>query len=268
MSDHPSISPADWRGIIRRLSAVIIALAATAAIIGALAVNAGQRRAAAATAPIPVAIPAPVITDPTPAPDSTTQPTAVAEAPVQRIDPGWAARISASTGIPLRAVLSYASATVILGSEQPGCGLNWNTLAGIGSVESGHASHGGARLGADGRTDRGIFGPALNGVGVGRIRDTDRGRWDGDSLWDRAVGPMQFIPSTWRRWGADGNADGVSDPQQLDDATLAAGRYLCASGSMKTTDGWRAAILTYNHSEAYVDKVAAAANRYAESAGR
>ena len=45
---------------------------------------------------------------------------------------------------------------------------------------------------------------------------------------DRAVGPMQFLPASWARYGADGNGDGVRDPHQLDDAALAAAAYLCA----------------------------------------
>ncbi len=45
--------------------------------------------------------------------------------------------------------------------------------------------------------------------------------------YDRAVGPMQFLPGTWGRWGSDGDRDGVSDPQDVDDAALAAARYLC-----------------------------------------
>ncbi len=49
--------------------------------------------------------------------------------------------------------------------------------------------------------------------------------------WQRATGPLQFIPSTWERWGSDGDGDGVADPQDIDDAAYAAARYLCASGA-------------------------------------
>jgi membrane-bound lytic murein transglycosylase B len=77
---------------------------------------------------------------------------------------------------------------------------------------------------------------------------------------------MQFIPGTWRRWGADADGDGVADPNQIDDAALTAARYLCAAGSMRNPSGWRTAVLSYNHSEEYVDRVAGAANDYAAKA--
>ncbi len=186
--------------------------------------------------------------------------------PTRRVDPTWAARTAASTGIPVRAVLAYGSATLTIGAQQPGCRVAWNTLAGIGAVESAHGTHSGARLLDSGTSVPAIRGPALNGNGVGTIRDSDNGAWDGDRSWDRAVGPMQFIPGTWRRWGTDGNGDGVADPNQIDDAAVSAARYLCASGSMASGTGWRTAIYSYNHSDAYVNSVAAAANRYAAAA--
>lgn len=188
---------------------------------------------------------------------------AIGPSPVRRVDRQWAAQVAAATDIPLRALLAYASADLILRTEQSSCGLSWNTLAAIGLTESSHASDGGARLLADGRTDKPIRGRALNGNGVAAIPDTDKGVWDGDPVWDRAVGPMQFIPSTWRIWAADGNGDGKADPNQIDDAALAAARYLCASGSMTDQAGWRAAVYTYNRSTTYVNTVAARANRYA-----
>jgi len=78
--------------------------------------------------------------------------------------------------------------------------------------------------------------------------DTDGGMLDGDTTWDRAVGPFQFIPSTWARWKADGNADGVADPQNIEDAALAAGRYLCAGGTnLADGTGWWRTILSYDN---------------------
>ncbi|MFD0867077.1 lytic transglycosylase domain-containing protein, partial [Tessaracoccus lubricantis] len=158
-------------------------------------------------------------------------------------------------------------ATLAVAAEQPECGLAWNTLAGIGWVESQHGHFRGSQLRDDGYPDPAIRGIALNGDGVKAIRDTDGGAWDGDTVWDRAVGPMQFIPSTWATWGADGNGDGYADPNQIDDAALAAARYLCHGGPVTTAEGWRAAILSYNRLDSYVRKVAETANIYAERAG-
>jgi membrane-bound lytic murein transglycosylase B len=81
------------------------------------------------------------------------------------------------------------------------------------------------------------------------------------------VGPLQFIPDTWASWGADGNADGVADPQQIDDAALAAADYLCSYGDLSIPATWRTAVFAYNHLDSYVDEVAATANAYAAAAG-
>jgi membrane-bound lytic murein transglycosylase B len=95
------------------------------------------------------------------------------------------------------------------------------------------------------------------------ITDTDGGHYDGDQTHDRAVGPMQFIPSTWARYAADGNGDGVTDPQNLYDAARAAAVYLCTAGGDLTTDaGIHRAVYAYNHSEAYVAKVLGFATEY------
>lgn len=88
-----------------------------------------------------------------------------------------------------------------------------------------------------------------------------------DARWDRAVGPLQFIPSTWRTRAADANGDGVADPDQVDDAALAAGRYLCHSGELTDAAAWRRAVFSFNHSDAYVDDIAGLANTYAQRSG-
>lgn len=202
-----------------------------------------------------------------PAVPVTAAPSAVASdvsTAVQMVDRAWLAQTAARTGIPERPLAAYAAAELVLAGEQPGCGVGWNTLAGIGAIESGHGTHGGSAIDAAGNALPRILGPALDGNGFAAIPDTEGGVWDSDPVWDRAVGPMQFIPSTWARWGADGNGDGATDPNNIDDAALAAGRYLCASGSMLTGEGWRAAIFSYNHLNSYVDAVAAEANRYAQ----
>jgi hypothetical protein len=93
----------------------------------------------------------------------------------------------------------------------------------------------------------------LDGNGFAAIPDSDGGALDGDPHWDRAVGPMQFIPATWARWARDGDNDGVADPQDVEDATAASAAYLCAGGrDLATADGLRDAVLSYNHSIAYL----------------
>ncbi len=117
-----------------------------------------------------------------------------------------------------------------------------------------HASGYGLR--ADGSTAKPIRGPRLDGEQFALIRDTDRGRWDGDAEFDRAIGPMQFIPSTWATMGADGNGDGVSDPNNIYDAALATGHYLCAGGrDLNRPADLDKAVLSYNNSREYVNAV-------------
>ncbi len=178
----------------------------------------------------------------------------------------WVRSTSAKTGIGIIAVQAYGDASLRLGREQPGCHLGWTTLAGIGGIESGHGTHSGASVQASGVTTHPILGPALNGTsGMAAIRsDEQSAKWHGDPRWDHAVGPMQFIPSTWRKWGSDGDGDGIADPNNIYDAAYAAGRYLCASGDdLRTSRGWSAAIFSYNHSNDYVRNVLARAARYA-----
>jgi membrane-bound lytic murein transglycosylase B len=185
-----------------------------------------------------------------------------------RVDPEWTSLVAGATGIPERALFAYASAHVAIAGEQPECSVDWATIAAIGSVESNHGRHGGAVLDESGHSQPAIIGRALDGDGVAKIEDTDDGLFDGDTTWDRAVGPMQFIPSTWARWASDANGDDVADPNQIDDAAMATARYLCASGSMTSADAWRTAIYSYNHDSDYVDKIARVANEYAAAAAQ
>ncbi|MDX3576341.1 lytic transglycosylase domain-containing protein [Streptomyces sp. FL07-04A] len=157
-------------------------------------------------------------------------------------------------GIPATVLDAYKKAEAQLAQAKPGCNLPWQLLAAIGKVESGQAR--GGNVTADGTTVSPILGPVLNGSGFANIKDTDNGAYDGDSTFDRAVGPMQFIPSTWAWAGRDGNADGKKDPNNIYDAALAAGHYLCRYGwDMATTSGMRTAILSYNNSTDYLNTV-------------
>ncbi|MEO6503669.1 MAG: lytic murein transglycosylase [Jatrophihabitantaceae bacterium] len=177
------------------------------------------------------------------------------------------AGVTGALGIPLMVLRAYHLAADQIQVEQPSCKLPWWLLAGIGRTESGHAESG--RLIADGTTRGRILGPRLNGgiAGDAVITDTDKGRHDGDTVYDRAVGPMQFIPTTWARWGADGNADGKTDPNNIFDATLAAGRYLCAHDrDLATAAGLRAAVLSYNYSAPYLATVLAWGMAYRDGA--
>ena len=182
----------------------------------------------------------------------------------------WVSSVSSATGIPRAAVRAYGDATLTMADEDPACRLGWPTIAGIGWIESGHGTHGHAVLGDDGVPSIPIVGPALDGSpGRAAIHSTPQSvQWHGDPVWDHAVGPMQFIPSTWARWAADGDGDGVANPQDIDDAALATARYLCAgSRDLSTWDGWHAAVLSYNHAESYVQSVYARANAYATTVG-
>ncbi|QYG94319.1 hypothetical protein HC251_24900 (plasmid) [Iamia sp. SCSIO 61187] len=162
-------------------------------------------------------------------------------------------------GVPPVAAEAYQRAAAAAPSFSPPCSIPPSLLAGVGEVESGHGTHGGATASGNGDVRPPIIGIPLPQLGD----DTDGGRWDGSSTVDHAVGPMQFIPSTWRAYGADGNDDGAADPHNLYDAALAAAGYLCASGSpMATESDWRRGLWAYNHSEAYADDVLEAARRY------
>ena len=178
------------------------------------------------------------------------------------VDPRWARRTAVAAGIPLPALTAYARASVLAPRE---CRIGWTTLAGIGWLESRHGSIGDRVLGDDGRSSSPILGPALDGEAYAAVPATrESARWHGDPTWDHAVGPMQFIPSTWRTWHSDGDGDGLADPNDIDDASLAAANYLCASGDLTSGDTWSRSVLGYNHSSDYVLDVYAAATTYAD----
>ncbi|TMS55705.1 lytic transglycosylase domain-containing protein [Mycobacterium sp. DBP42] len=175
--------------------------------------------------------------------------------------PPPAVRAPGAVHIPAIALAAYRNADAAMAQSQPDCGVTWNLLAGIGYVESTHA-FGGA---ADERGDpvRPIYGPALDGSLPGN-EIIVAGSFGGGTTYARALGPMQFLPSTWLLHGADGDADGQADPHNLFDATLAAARYLCSEGAKLRDEAQLvAAVLRYNHSMAYVANVLGWARAYA-----
>ncbi|WP_215454574.1 lytic transglycosylase domain-containing protein [Streptomyces sp. ATCC 21386] len=159
------------------------------------------------------------------------------------------------SGIPATVLDAYKKAEASLRASKPGCNLPWQLLAAIGKVESGQAS--GGRVDSEGTTTgKKILGPPLNGNGFANISDTDDGVYDDDRTHDRAVGPMQFIPSTWEWAGRDGNDDGAKDPNNIYDAALAAGHYLCRfDWDLSNDANLRSAILSYNNSTEYYNTV-------------
>ncbi|MGW4568333.1 lytic transglycosylase domain-containing protein [Streptomyces sp. NPDC004561] len=164
--------------------------------------------------------------------------------------------VTGGGALPASVFTAYRRAEEELARSAPRCRLRWQLLAAIGQVESGQAW--GGRLTPDGTTVTPILGPRLTGGAFAVVADTDGGAYDGDAVYDRAVGPMQFIPSTWARWGTDGNGDGRTDPNNIYDAALAAGRYLCAGGrNLSIPADLDRAILGYNHSDAYLGTVKA-----------
>lgn len=167
-------------------------------------------------------------------------------------------------GMPGIAEAAYRNAEEKLHAENPQCHMPWTMLAGIGRVESTHAF--GGKADADGNPIKPVYGPVLDGSLAGNnvIHDSDNGALDGLDGYDRAVGPMQFLPETWQRYAADGNGDGIADPQNLFDAALTAGKYLCDGNlDMRDLSQQSRAILRYNNSMAYVANVMAWESAYA-----
>ncbi len=171
---------------------------------------------------------------------------------------------SSTNGIPAAALSAYQRAEAVINSADKSCNLSWQLVAAIGRVESDHGRFGGNALNAQGVATPGIYGLPLNGKNnTSLIRDTDAGQYDNDLVFDRAVGPMQFIPSTWSVVGVDADNDGVRNPQDIDDAALGTAVYLCSGpDDLSTLSGQKSAVFRYNHSDSYVDLVLSVADNY------
>ena len=178
----------------------------------------------------------------------------------------WADERAPALGIPATSLEAYAYAARVAEVENPNCHLSWTTWAGIGMVESHHGTYRGASIAPDGDVTPPIRGVRLDGsMGNMAIADTDGGVLDGDPLLDRAMGPMQFIPETWKLYGVDANNDDVISPDNIDDAALSAAGYLCWRGKhLDTPRGWMDALRAYNLSDQYARTVRDWATAYAE----
>ena len=168
--------------------------------------------------------------------------------------------------IPTVAYDAYTTAAAAAGDITESCEVDWVMLAGIGQVESRHGRlNSDHSIAADGTVTPPIRGRSLDGAdGTQTIPDTDAGELDGDPEWDRAMGPLQFIPTTWRELGRDGNDDGVADPDNLFDAALTAAAHLCLRepGDYTVREQLRRALIGYNASGQYADQVLDWIDRY------
>lgn len=211
--------------------------------------------------PIPEGVPPPA-GEPVPAVDTHAK-----GRPADQLH-AWAAERAPALDMPVTALEAYAYAARVAEVENPDCHLAWTTLAGIGRVESHNGTYRGATIAPNGDVRPPIRGVRLDGsAGNLHIVDSDDGELDGDPRMDRAMGPMQFIPETWRLYGVDANNDGVISPDNFDDAALSAAGYLCWRGKdMATPRGWMDALRAYNRSDQYARTVRDWATAYA--AGR
>ncbi len=236
------------RGITGRTTRTIVLLAALMMLPGQQSLHLLPRPAALSDSP---AAPATVTSSD---PDHP-----VSVAPATGSDAGGVGNAAVPVGktagksLPSDVLAAY---TLAIAVAPPGCHLSLPLLAAIGQVESGNLA--GHAVDAKNRVTPAIIGPVLNGRGVRAVADTDGGQWDGNKRWDRALGPFQFIPSSWRVAGVDMDADGVRDPQNIFDAAGAAMVYLCAGGrDLATPAGLRQGVLAYNHSSRYLRLVLA-----------
>ena len=177
----------------------------------------------------------------------------------------WAAERAPELGIPINALEAYAYAARVAEVENPDCHLEWTTLAGIGEVESHHGTYRGAVIAENGDVTPPIRGVRLDGTN-GNLEIIDNtAEMDGDPTHARAMGPMQFIPETWKLYGVDANNDGVISPDNFDDAALSAAGYLCWRGKdLSTPRGWMEALRAYNLSDQYARTVRDWATAYAD----
>lgn len=258
-----SVEPAP-RGTLFKTGGTVVALAGLCLLTAASQSPASDARPALAAqkgpnpatlgTPAPAASPAPesgtgdAMAQPAPAPAESG---AVAATPVSSPPPGV-------PGIPAVALDAYRRAEAETARSNEKCHLSWAMVAGIGKVESDHAR--GGAVDDQGKTLKPILGPALNGSNGTAALPLSSGNWM------QAEGPMQFLPSTWQIWGADGNNDGKADPNNIFDSALATGNYLCSAGDLANGANLKKAILTYNPSQDYLNQVSQWIKTYSNGA--
>ena len=167
--------------------------------------------------------------------------------------------------VPDEATAAYQRAETVIGAARPKCHLEWPVLAAVGRVESDHGQVDGGTLGTGGKVSPARFGAPLNGKhGRQKVRDTDAGAMDGQRRWDRTMGPLNFLPSTWNVVGVDSDGDGRRDPQDIDDAALAAAVVLCGRGlDLATPANLATALKHFNRAGGYARAVIGIADDYA-----
>lgn len=255
--------PRDTRQLIRRVGAALPALA----LIGggaALAATGGRQ------APLPVAQSQPQVSVPSSPVNRPGAPLLPALPPVpselaETLPAAFAGSSQdPASGVPIRALEAYRHAAAIVDAADPACQVDWALVAAIGKVESDHGRYAGNAIDGSGVVRPGIYGLPLNGHNnTATVLDSDGGLLDRDTQWDRAVGPMQFIPTTWDTVGVDADGDGTKDPQNIADAATATAVYLCSGpGDLTQPTDLRSAVLRYNQSDAYVQQVVAIADVY------
>jgi membrane-bound lytic murein transglycosylase B len=248
-----------------RSPAVGVGAIATLVFAGVVGAGAPPPPTRLGTAIAPVAAVAPASTDPSgPKVVAVVRPPVnfhIAAASVSAPPPSAVVRSPGTLGIPSMALAAYRNAEQMMAAAYPACGIGWNLLAGIGRIESMHAN--GGATDARGTAVQPIYGPALDGSLPGNeviVQNSVGGR----VTYARAMGPMQFLPGTWARYASDGDGDGVADPQNLYDSTLAAARYLCSGGlNLRDQSQVLSAILRYNNSMPYARNVLGWAAAYA-----
>ena len=237
----------------------LLSAAWTANLLGVNAPTASAGERPDPTLPDGTSVPAQAIEAPASVSDGSLVALGVGDADAQQI-----VATASTSGIPSAALAAYQRAETVINAADESCHLSWQLIAAIGRVESNHGRADGNTLDDNGLATPGIFGVALNGANrTTEIVDTDAGQFDNDAAYDRAVGPMQFIPSTWSVVGVDADGDGVRNPQDIDDAALGTAVYLCSgSDDLGTDAGRRGAVFRYNHSQSYVDLVLAIMDAY------